>query len=200
MGGAGMWQTTDLVAPLAERGVALSREQVYRLVTGTPERLNVYVLAALCDIFDCSPSDLIEPVLQPVTGMTLQPNREQASGQVAERAAGGGPDPAAPRASTSNAASVSRRGQGRSSSPATRSDEPAPRGVSDLPGLRPVRARVLLRDDSPTTPTTPTMSAAKRGSGSAPGIVSAGGSESGSAGGREGGSVQGRGKPRPDRS
>jgi DNA-binding Xre family transcriptional regulator len=63
MAAAGMWKTTDLVAPLAERGVQLSREQVYRLVTGQPERLNVYVLAALCDILDCTPNDLIEPVV-----------------------------------------------------------------------------------------------------------------------------------------
>lgn len=64
MAGAGMWKTTDLVGPLAERGVVLSREQVYRLVTGQPEHLNVYVLAALCDILDCGPGDLIEPVVE----------------------------------------------------------------------------------------------------------------------------------------
>lgn len=64
MAARGMWKTTDLVAPLAERGVALSREQVYRLVTAQPERLNVYVLAALCDILDCTPNDLVEPVAE----------------------------------------------------------------------------------------------------------------------------------------
>ena len=32
----GMFSTTDLIAPLAERGVELSREQVYRLVTHSP--------------------------------------------------------------------------------------------------------------------------------------------------------------------
>ena len=42
----GMFSTTDLIGPLAERGVELSREQVYRLVTQQPERLNVYTLAA----------------------------------------------------------------------------------------------------------------------------------------------------------
>src|SRR6266487_4710769 len=46
----GMFATTDLVPLLAERGVVLSREQVYRLVTRTPERLNTTTLAALCDI------------------------------------------------------------------------------------------------------------------------------------------------------
>jgi DNA-binding Xre family transcriptional regulator len=52
--------TTDLAVPLAERGIALSPAQVHRLVTGTPERLNLMVLAALCDILECTPSDLIE--------------------------------------------------------------------------------------------------------------------------------------------
>jgi DNA-binding Xre family transcriptional regulator len=58
----GMFATSDLVAPLAERGVVLSREQVYRLVTGVPERLNTKALAALCDILDVGVADLIEVV------------------------------------------------------------------------------------------------------------------------------------------
>jgi DNA-binding Xre family transcriptional regulator len=60
----GMFSTTDLIAPLAERGVVLSREQVYRLVTGQPERLNVHALAALCDLLDCGVGDLLEPVVE----------------------------------------------------------------------------------------------------------------------------------------
>ena len=60
----GMFATTDLVPLLAERGIELSREQVYRLVVGTPERLNLHVLAALCDILGCSPAELIEPVAE----------------------------------------------------------------------------------------------------------------------------------------
>lgn len=55
----GFFKTTELVPLLAERGVALSREQVYRLVTSTPSRLNLEVLAALCDILGCTPNDLI---------------------------------------------------------------------------------------------------------------------------------------------
>jgi hypothetical protein len=39
---------------------------VYRLVTGTPQRLSLNILVALCDILDCTPNDLIEPVV--VTG------------------------------------------------------------------------------------------------------------------------------------
>jgi DNA-binding Xre family transcriptional regulator len=63
MASRGMFATSDLVAPLAERGVVLSREQVYRLVTGTPERLNTRALAALCDILDVGVADLIEVVV-----------------------------------------------------------------------------------------------------------------------------------------
>ena len=62
----GMFNTPDLAAALRDRGVALSDSQVWRLVTGTPERLNLRVLVALCDILDCTPSDLIEPVEQSV--------------------------------------------------------------------------------------------------------------------------------------
>lgn len=56
----GLFQTTELVPLLAERGVELSREQVYRLAVKIPQRLNLQVLAALCDILDCEPGDLIE--------------------------------------------------------------------------------------------------------------------------------------------
>lgn len=64
----GMFATTDLVPLLADRGVELSREQVYRLVVRVPERLNLRALAALCDILDCSPADLIEPYADAPTG------------------------------------------------------------------------------------------------------------------------------------
>lgn len=57
-----MFATTDLGRLLAERGVELSAAQVYRLVTGTPERLSLRTLVALCDILDCTPAQLIEPV------------------------------------------------------------------------------------------------------------------------------------------
>ena len=56
----GMFQTSELVPLLAERGVHLSREQVFRLVTQTPQRLSMDTLAALCDILGCLPNDLIE--------------------------------------------------------------------------------------------------------------------------------------------
>jgi DNA-binding Xre family transcriptional regulator len=60
----GMFATTELVPLLAERGVVLSAAQVYRLVTQTPERLSLRTLMALCDILDCTPNDLVEPVTE----------------------------------------------------------------------------------------------------------------------------------------
>ena len=57
-----LYAATQLRALLAERGVVLSREQVWRLVTGVPERLSLATLAALCDILGCGPGDLVEPV------------------------------------------------------------------------------------------------------------------------------------------
>ncbi len=59
MADADMFTSTALIAPLAERGITLSASQVHRLVTGTPERLNLAVLAALCDILHVGPADLI---------------------------------------------------------------------------------------------------------------------------------------------
>jgi DNA-binding Xre family transcriptional regulator len=58
----GMFQTTDLIDPLARRDIDLSSSQVYRLVVERPERLSLKVLMALLDILDCTMDDLIEPV------------------------------------------------------------------------------------------------------------------------------------------
>ena len=60
----GMFATTELVPLLADRGIVLSAAQVYRMVTQTPERLSLPTLMALCDILDCTPNDLVEPVAQ----------------------------------------------------------------------------------------------------------------------------------------
>jgi DNA-binding Xre family transcriptional regulator len=58
----GMFSTTDLLAPLSQRGIRLSSSQVYRLVTDRPERLSLKILMALLDILDCTMEELIEPV------------------------------------------------------------------------------------------------------------------------------------------
>lgn len=55
----GIYQTSKLGPLLAERGVSLSREQVFRLATGQPSRVSLEVLAALSDALECSLDDLI---------------------------------------------------------------------------------------------------------------------------------------------
>jgi len=78
----GLFTTTGLVPHLADRGITLSASQVHRLVTGTPERLSLPVLAALCDILDVTPADLIATSAESVTAR--------------KAAAGGGPAAAGP--------------------------------------------------------------------------------------------------------
>ncbi|MFE5375703.1 helix-turn-helix domain-containing protein [Streptomyces mirabilis] len=59
MAARGMFTVAELMPHLTERGITLSSSQVHRLVSGTPERLSLPVLATLCDILDCTPTDLI---------------------------------------------------------------------------------------------------------------------------------------------
>jgi DNA-binding Xre family transcriptional regulator len=53
-------ETSKLRPLLAAHGVELSREQVFRLVKQPPERLSLKTLVALCAIFNCTASELIE--------------------------------------------------------------------------------------------------------------------------------------------
>lgn len=62
MASRGMFATTDLLEPLAQRGIRLSSSQVYRLVVDRPERLSLKILMALMDVLDCRMDELIEPV------------------------------------------------------------------------------------------------------------------------------------------
>jgi DNA-binding Xre family transcriptional regulator len=59
-----LWKTTELIPLLKSRGVNLSPAQVHRLVTSAPERIPARTFAALCDILDCEPGDLFEPVVE----------------------------------------------------------------------------------------------------------------------------------------
>ena len=55
----GMRYTTELRAPLKERGFEPSRENLYRIVTGAvPARTEM--IGALCDVLACAPNDLID--------------------------------------------------------------------------------------------------------------------------------------------
>jgi DNA-binding Xre family transcriptional regulator len=59
MAAQGMHNSTDLIPLLAERGIQLSRPQVYRIVHQRPERVSLQLLAALCDILGCGVDDLV---------------------------------------------------------------------------------------------------------------------------------------------
>ncbi len=59
MAAQGIFNPKDLEPLLHERSIKLSSVQVWRLVTQTPERLSLPVLAALCDILACTPAELI---------------------------------------------------------------------------------------------------------------------------------------------
>jgi len=78
MAARGLHNTTDLIPLLAERDITLSRPQVYRLVNQRPERMSLQVVAALCDIFECTPADLLTTTAADVrvrkTGTAAPPN------------------------------------------------------------------------------------------------------------------------------
>jgi DNA-binding Xre family transcriptional regulator len=80
----GMFTAAGLVPQLADRGIALSASQVHRLVTGTPERLSLPVLAALCDILEVTPAELIVARAQ-----NAAPRKAAAGGGPAAAGAGG---------------------------------------------------------------------------------------------------------------
>ena len=78
MAARGLHNSTDLIPLLAERGIILSRPQVYRIVNQKPERVALQVIAAICDIFSCGPEDLITVTAADVrarkTGTANSPN------------------------------------------------------------------------------------------------------------------------------
>ncbi|MCX5317998.1 helix-turn-helix transcriptional regulator [Streptomyces sp. NBC_00154] len=86
MADRGMFSTTDLLAPLKERGVTLSSSQVYRLVVERPERLSLKILMALLDILDCTMDDLIEPIA--TAGAAKKPKKAAAGGTTTSEGVG----------------------------------------------------------------------------------------------------------------
>jgi DNA-binding Xre family transcriptional regulator len=59
MAARGMHNSTDLIPLLVERGIQLSRPQVYRVVHQRAERVSLQMIAALCDILGCGVEDLV---------------------------------------------------------------------------------------------------------------------------------------------
>ena len=60
----GMFKTTDLIEPLADRGITRDRAQVYRLVARKPRRMDISMMLALCDILGCQLTALAVPCPQ----------------------------------------------------------------------------------------------------------------------------------------
>lgn len=56
----GLFMTTEILPLLESQGIKLSREQVYRIATGIPQRLSLELLGALCVALECTPNDLIQ--------------------------------------------------------------------------------------------------------------------------------------------
>lgn len=59
MAARGMNTISDLLPHLADRGIQLSDSQLYRLLGGTPERMNLILLGAILDVLDCSFEELV---------------------------------------------------------------------------------------------------------------------------------------------
>ena len=60
MAARGIFQTSELVPLLEERGIHLTRQYVHRVVTSAPQRINTDLLAALCDLLECTAADHLQ--------------------------------------------------------------------------------------------------------------------------------------------
>lgn len=49
----------DLAPLLHERGITLTPNAIWRIVSGDPERISFKMLVALCDVLEVTPNDLI---------------------------------------------------------------------------------------------------------------------------------------------
>lgn len=84
MASRGIFQTTKLKPLLEERGIDLSREQIYRLVTHPPQRVRIDVLAALCDALDCSLNDLVTITRRETTNLPKVVGEEPTRGSIGD--------------------------------------------------------------------------------------------------------------------
>lgn len=75
-----MNKISDLIPHLEDRGVTLSASQIYRLIGGKPERMNLALHGTLLDALDCTFEELC-----PVTVVAVSA-RERLTGTEASRA------------------------------------------------------------------------------------------------------------------
>lgn len=84
MAARGMNNISDLIPHLEDRGVALSASQIYRLIGGKPERMNLALLGALLDALDCTFEELCPttvvavPARERLTGTEAAPTKKDA--------------------------------------------------------------------------------------------------------------------------
>lgn len=74
MAAGGMNNLSELIPHLHDRGVNLSASQIYRLIGGTPERINLALLGALLDVLDCTFEELCP------TTIVAAPTRHRVTG------------------------------------------------------------------------------------------------------------------------
>lgn len=60
MAARGMYNISDLIPLLMERGIQLSPSQIYRLIGQRPERISLALLGAICDALECDVEQLCE--------------------------------------------------------------------------------------------------------------------------------------------
>ena len=57
----GILHISDLIPALTDRGIPLSRAAIYSALSAAPDRISLSLLAALCDVLECTPNDLLQP-------------------------------------------------------------------------------------------------------------------------------------------
>ena len=55
----GIWRCTDLTRLLNAHGINITSSMVTLIVDRMPDRINTKVLDAICDILECTPSDIL---------------------------------------------------------------------------------------------------------------------------------------------
>jgi DNA-binding Xre family transcriptional regulator len=76
----GVHTAKELAALLHDRGITLTANAIWRIVTQEPERISFKVLVALCDALDVTPNDLI--TYTATDTKTIRHHRKTATGDV----------------------------------------------------------------------------------------------------------------------
>lgn len=63
----GIWKSTDLTKLLNAYGINISVSMVSRIVEKMPDRINTQVLDAICDILECTSSEIMVHIPSNIT-------------------------------------------------------------------------------------------------------------------------------------